>query len=96
MKKKDINLKPRKGGLLGFASGVAALVAMKTQSEDFPIFMIWNGVNYEVGAWALIRLRNKNRFRLSHATFALLSPMMCMLVVPVMCHTVISRAADGK
>lgn len=58
------------GGLLGFASGVAALVAMKTQSEDFPIFMI------------------------CHATFALLSPMMCMLVVPVMCHTVISRAAD--
>ena len=40
LKKKDINLKPRKGGLLGFASGVAALVAMKTQSEDFPIFMI--------------------------------------------------------
>ena len=34
-------MKPRKGGLLGFASGVAALVAMKTQSEDFPIFMIW-------------------------------------------------------
>ena len=40
IEKKDINLKPRKGGLLGFASGVAALVAMKTQSEDFPIFMI--------------------------------------------------------
>ena len=38
--KNDINIKPRKGGLLGFASGVAALVAMKTQSEDFPIFMI--------------------------------------------------------
>ena len=41
-------------------------------------------------------LGNKNRLLLSHATFALLSPMMCMLVVPVMCHTVISRAADGK
>jgi len=35
-----MNVKPSKGGLLGFASGVAALVAMKTQSEDFPIFMI--------------------------------------------------------
>lgn len=38
--KNGLNVKPSKGGLLGFASGVAALVAMKTQSEDFPIFMI--------------------------------------------------------
>ena len=45
-----MNVKPSKGGLLGFASGVAALVAMKTQSEDFPIFMIWNGVNSEIYA----------------------------------------------
>ena len=40
IRSKMINVEPSKGGLLGFASGVAALVAMKTQSEDFPIFMI--------------------------------------------------------
>ena len=53
------------GGLLGIASGLAALFAMKKQTDDFAIFMI------------------------CHATFALLSPMMCMLVVPVMTHRVI-------
>jgi hypothetical protein len=55
------------GAFLAFISGVAAIVAIKTETPNFPIFM------------------------LCHVTFAILAPMMCLLVIPAMVFRLLNR-----